>query len=262
MYIALALTFMVTLTCFTGIWLINVMTQDAGVIDYYWGPGFAVIGGINLYLLGTGSFYEWVLLGAVILWALRLAGYLVNRHHGTLEEDGRYQMMRKNGGRGFWWKSLFTVFLLQAVLLWLIAAPLHVAFGTDFTTMPVLFWLGIAIFLAGFIYEWVSDFQLVTGKANAGHSAKSLALVKSGLWKRSRHPNYFGEIVLWWGISVAAFALSGSLISFAGPALLTFVMITVSIPLTEKHLQRSRPAYSTYKKTTPMLLPFNKLSKK
>ncbi|WP_081773896.1 DUF1295 domain-containing protein [Ahrensia sp. 13_GOM-1096m] len=261
MYIALALTLAVTLTCFIGIWLINVMTQDAGVIDYYWGPGFAVIGGVNLYLLGTGSFYEWFLFGAVCLWALRLAGYLINRHHGSTLEDGRYRVMRENAGRGYWWKSLLTVFILQAVLLWLIAAPLHVAFGADYAAIPLLFWLGIAVFAFGFVYEWVSDHQLATTKTTSGHSVRSLTLVKNGLWSRSRHPNYFGEIVLWCGISIAAFALSGSILSFVGPALLAFVMIKVSIPLTEQHLEKSRPAYSSYKKTTPMLLPLGKAKK-
>lgn len=258
MYIALALTFSVTLTCFIGIWLINVMTQDAGVIDYYWGPGFAVIGAINLYLLGTGSFYEWVLLGAVCLWALRLAGYLINRHHGSFGEDGRYSAMRKATGSGFWWKSLFKVFLLQAVILWLIAAPLHVAFGADFTEITLLFWLGIFIFAVGFGFEWTADIQLASGKRTIAYTKAGNALVTNGLWSRSRHPNYLGEIVLWWGISIAAFAISGSLICFAGPALLTFVMLTISIPLTEQHLERSRSGYAKYKKSTPKLLPLGK----
>ncbi|KAG1651144.1 hypothetical protein GQR58_027401 [Nymphon striatum] len=191
---ALTITLVITCTCFIGIWLINVMTKDAGVIDYYWGPGFAVIAAVHFYIHGSGSIFEWILFSAVVLWAIRLATYLIKRHHNSTAEDGRYLEMRQTGGKHFWWTSLFKVFLLQAVLLWMIASPLHVAFGSLTTINIGLFIVGITVFLVGFVFEWVADHQLEQGKRAANHKENGTSLFTSGLWKQSRHPNYLGEI--------------------------------------------------------------------
>lgn len=258
MDIALTTTLIITCLCFTGIWLINVMTRNAGVIDYYWGPGFAVIAAVHLIIHGSGTVYEWILMGAVTLWAFRLALYLIRRHRYSDAEDGRYLEMRENGGQNFWWKSLFSVFLLQAVLLWMIAAPLHVAFGTQNETNAGLFIAGTLLFVAGFLFEWVADRQLEKGKRASGHDQSGNALYVGGLWGKSRHPNYFGELSIWWGISIAAFAMSGAWVAFIGPLLLTLVMRFVSIPLTEQHMLRTRLSYANYMKSVPMLIPLGR----
>ena len=258
MDVALTSTLIITCLCFTGIWLINVMTRDAGVIDYYWGPGFAIIAAVHFFIHGSGSIFEWVLLAAVSVWALRLALYLIGRHRYSEFEDGRYLEMRENGGPNFWWKSLFTVFLLQALLLWMIAAPLHVAFGAQNETNVVIFIAGMMLFFAGFVFEWIADRQLEQGKKNGGHEQSGNALFVGGLWGKSRHPNYFGEMTVWWGLSVAAFAMSGAWITFVGPLLLTVIMRFVSIPLTEQHMLRTRLSYANYMKSVPMLIPLGR----
>ncbi|MEO1745392.1 MAG: DUF1295 domain-containing protein [Pseudomonadota bacterium] len=253
---ALVATLVITALAFTGIWLINVMTRNAGVIDYYWGPGFAVIAIVHLLMRGNGTVFEWILTGAITFWALRLAQHLVRRHHASHAEDGRYAAMRESGGASYWWASLFQVFLLQAALLWLIAAPVHVAFGNALPVNEALFGFGIAMFVVGLFIEWVADYQLATGKEDIPEDDRGGTLFTSGLWGISRHPNYVGEMILWWGLAIAAFAMSGNPIALAGPMLLCAVMIGVSIPLTEQHLAKTRASYADYQNRVPMLFSF------
>jgi len=253
MLTALIITYLITCVAFTGIWLINVMTKNAGVIDYYWGPGFAVIAAVHFYMRGTGSIFEVIFLGAICLWAFRLAQHLIRRHHAMHGEDGRYAAMRENGGASFWWVSLFTIFLLQATLLWIIAVPVHVAFGQVASTNEIIFTLGMALFVLGFAIEWLSDFQLSVGKKSHEQEERGGALYRGGLWGISRHPNYVGEMILWWGLGLAALAMSGNPLVLLGPILLCTIMIAISIPLTEQHMVRTRPSYVDYQKRTPML---------
>ncbi|MGB7431722.1 MAG: DUF1295 domain-containing protein [Ahrensia sp.] len=254
---ALAVTLIVTSLVFTGIWLIHVSTEDAGVIDFYWGPGFAVIGFITMAFHGTFSIEHTIFMAAITLWAARLTWHLGTRHMRATSEDGRYREMRSQGGKTYWWASLFKVFLLQAVILWVIATPVHIAMRTsvapDFNVL--VFGLGLAIFAVGFVIESVADAQLVRGKKQRAHSDASPQIVEQGLWAMSRHPNYLGEIILWWGLGVSAFAISGSLFALGGPLLLTGVIMGVSLPLTEQWLEKSRPNYAAYKQRVPKLLP-------
>lgn len=252
----LFVTLAVTAVMFTGIWLIHVALKDAGIVDYYWGPGFLVIGAIHVANLSATSPAQWVLLAAITLWAIRLVAYLVPRHLRSHDEDGRYRAMRENGGPRYWWTSLFTVFLLQAMLMWIIAAPVHVALRPAASTPPeglaaVLFWAGLVIFATGLAIETVADRQLAAGKALLPAGTP----VTEGLWSLSRHPNYLGEMVLWWGLGLSAFALSGSMLAFVGPGVLSGVIAAVSIPLTEAHLRRTRPAYEDYARRVPALIP-------
>ncbi len=249
----LAATLFVSLLAFTGIWLIHVRSRNAGVVDYYWGPGFAVIALIEGWMNGYTAASA-ILTGAVALWSLRLSVYLIVRHRKSGREDGRYAAMRAAGGDAYWWKSLFSVFLLQGLLQWLIASPLHVIFGQS----PVgdaaspLFIFGLMLFAAGFAIEWIADSQLAAFKDS--HSVPG-QLMTSGLWRHTRHPNYLGEMMLWTGIGLAAFSVTHSVFALAGPIILIAVMVLVSIPLTEDHLRRSRPQYSAYMARTPTLLP-------
>ncbi len=251
---ALYITLALTASTFTGIWLIHVRLSDAGIIDYYWGPGFVVIGAAHLAINPHVSFYQLLFLVAVLSWAARIAAYLIRRHRRSGDEDGRYRAMREAGGANFWWTSLFTIFLLQAVLMWVIAAPVHIALGAAGATPQglgaALYWGGLILFFAGLTLETVADSQLARGKtADAGTT------FAGGLWRLSRHPNYLGEMIVWWGLGFSAFGLSGSPLALAGPAMLTAVMAGVSMPLTEAHLRRSRHDYGAYAARVPALLP-------
>lgn len=254
---ALAVTLLVTGLVFTGIWLIHVSTQDAGVIDFYWGPGFAVIGFITMAYHGTYSVLHIVFMAAITLWAARLTWHLGTRHMRATSEDGRYRQMRAHGGKNYWWASLFKVFLLQAVILWVIATPVHVAMraSVDPNMSMLVFGVGLALFAVGFVIESVADAQLVRGKQARAHSDESPKIVEQGLWAMSRHPNYLGEIILWWGLGISAYAISGNVLALGGPLLLTAVIMGVSLPLTEQWLEKSRVDYAAYKQRVPKLLP-------
>lgn len=249
----LTASLLVCLLAFTGIWLIQVRLRDAGIIDYYWGPGFFVIA-LVLGLLSGFTFPTLLLTAMVALWSVRLAWHLVARHRKSRTEDARYAAMRHAGGTSFWWKSLFTIFLLQGVLQWIIASPLHAAFllpQVGSATDPA-FLFGMLLFASGFVIESVADYQLAQFRDLAGSQGQ---LMTSGLWSRSRHPNYLGEIILWLGIGLCAFALTASFWVFVGPVILALIIYYVSIPITEKHLRSSRPAFEGYTARTPVLVP-------
>jgi steroid 5-alpha reductase family enzyme len=245
----------VTLIAFTAIWLIHVPLEDAGVVDYYWGPGFAVIGWTGLAFGAEGSGSKLLLLCAITLWAVRLAAQLIMRHRLMQGEDSRYLKMRQNGGPQWWWRSLYKVFLLQAVILWLVATPVHAIVGAPAdASLSFLGYAGMALFLVGMGLESVADWQLYRHRL-AGRAGRET--LSSGLWAYSRHPNYLGEIILWFGLGFAAFDLSGAWWAMAGPAALAAVIRLVSLPLTEEHLMASRSDYADYAARTPILLPLS-----
>ncbi|MDQ0316053.1 DUF1295 domain-containing protein [Amorphus orientalis] len=252
--LALAVTFLITLLMFTLMWRIHVGKEDAGVVDYYWGSGFAVIAFAELALAGAASPAALAIAGAVVLWAARLTLHLAQRDNRSHGEDPRYRRMRETVGPSFWWRSLFTVFLLQGVLQWLIAAPVHAAllFPAE-AAETALVVAGLCLFAVGLAIEWIADRQLARHRADSEIARTTLA---SGLWAWSRHPNYFGEAVLWFGLAIAAYGVSGALWAFAGPVLLTLVMVTVSAPLTERHLLDARPDYAAYRARTSAFVPW------
>lgn len=243
----------VTLVAFTAIWLLHVRYEDAGLVDYYWGPGFAVIAWLELWLSGTASLARIGFAAVVTLWAARLTIQLVGRHLELREEDGRYATMRRKGGRHWWWRSLYKLFWLQALILWIVATPVHSVGNASADAslgLPGIF--GYAMFAAGFAVEVIADAQL----ARHRHERPDRSVVlDTGLWRFSRHPNYFGEIVLWFGLAIVAWDLSGTLWAFAGPVILALVIRFVSIPITERHAAASRPDYAGYAQRVPALLP-------
>jgi steroid 5-alpha reductase family enzyme len=250
----LVTSLVVTIIAFTAIWLIHVPLEDAGIVDYYWGPGFAVIGWSGLAFGAEGSPAKFLLLAAVTLWAARLAIQLVMRHRLMHGEDARYRKMRMAGGPQWWWRSLYKVFLLQAVILWLVATPVHAIVAAPAgAELSIAGYAGLLAFLAGLSIESVADWQLYRHRLQGRAGRETIA---SGLWAYSRHPNYLGEIVLWFGLGLAAYDLSGAWWALAGPVALAAVMRFVSLPLTEQHLMESRSDYAAYAARTPVLTPF------
>ena len=251
------LTFLATLFAFFCFWLLHVRTKDAGVIDLYWGPGFAVIVIIYITLQSHLTIFHVIFTIITIAWALRLGIHIGIRHHKSVGEDRRYAAMRTKNGANFWWISLFKVFLLQAVIMWVIASSQHAAFSitenSGKSVMVFSFLAGLGLFAAGFLLETIADYQLSKFKGESENSGKTM---NQGLWAWSRHPNYFGEMILWWGFGFCGFAISGAWWAFTGSVILTFLLLRVSgVTLLEKHLLGAKEGYEDYIKTTSVFIP-------
>jgi len=249
----LVTSLVLTILAFTAIWLIHVPLRDAGIVDYYWGPGFAVVGWAGLAFGAEASAMKLLLIAAVSVWSVRLAAQLIMRHRLMPEEDARYASMRRAGGPQWWWQSLYKVFWLQAVILWIVATPVHAILAAPASAVLTHAGeFGLFLFVIGLLIETVADWQLYRHRRQGKSGRETLT---GGLWAYSRHPNYFGEILLWFGIGLAAYDLSGLWWALAGPVVLALVIRFVSLPLTEKHLIASRADYAAYAARTPVLSP-------
>lgn len=241
----------VVLVAMTLLWLVSLRLRDASIVDPFWGPGFALATHAYYFVDGSFSVRGTLVLGLVVLWALRLGLHLLvrNRREG---EDPRYQAMRERWGEAFPRVSLFRVFWLQGVLLWIISAPL---FGAVVSDAPIGAWdyLGTVAFFVGFAMEAVADNQLRRFKAEASNEGRVL---DTGLWRYSRHPNYFGNALLWWGLYLIAVGGGASWTVF-GPVIMTFLLLRVSgVTLLEKGLRKSRPGYEEYVERTSSFIPW------
>jgi steroid 5-alpha reductase family enzyme len=237
---------------FSALWLVSLMLRDASIVDIFWGPGFILVGAYYaMSATGGPSLRGLLVLGLVTVWGLRLALHIGLRNAGA-GEDFRYQKWRQEAGSNFWWISLFKVFLLQALVLWIASSPLllaHFESGEDVTVLDVL---GVTLWGFGFLFETVADWQLQRFKKNPSTSGQ---VMRSGLWSLSRHPNYFGEAVLWWGLALLAFP-GGGWLSFVGPLLITFLLLKVSgVAMLDTAMVERRPDYADYIATTPAFVP-------
>ena len=236
-----------------SVWIVSLVISDASIIDMFWGGGFAVIAATCLLVSENLSPTALALAALVISWGTRLWLHLFLRWRREGEEDFRYQRMRAHHGRHFWWRSLFTVFTFQGVLMWLIAMPYMTAldFGGP-AAAPIAALVGLAIALFGLTMETLADIQLTKFRA----TAKSGDLLTDGWWSRTRHPNYFGDALFWWGIWVAAVATTPEVIwTIYAPALMNFLIVRISgADMLERHLIK-KPGYEEYMARTNRFVP-------
>ncbi|MDX1502976.1 MAG: DUF1295 domain-containing protein [Thermoanaerobaculia bacterium] len=246
----LALATLVAL--WTLLWLVSLARRDASIADPAWGPGFVVVAWLYHLSVGGGGLRGALLALLVTAWGLRLALHLLARSHGK-GEDRRYTAMREAQSPGFAWKSLFTVFWLQAALIWVVSAPLLAAQRAA----PELGWLdlaGGALWLVGVLFETVGDAQLARFRSDPGNRGRVL---DTGLWRYTRHPNYFGDACVWWGIFLIAVSVPGAGWTFFGPLLMTFLLLEVSgVSLLESDLSKTKPAYRDYQRRTSAFFPW------
>ncbi len=233
----------------TVTWVISVAKRDVSIVDSLWGPLIWIAAAAGLATLpDTGPRTGW-LLAAVGLWAIRLTAHITWRNWGAAE-DRRYQEIRGRNEPRFWLKSLYLVFGLQAVLACVVAAPVVVA-GASARLFDWLDAAGIALLAFGLVFEATADAQLARFKGAPGNHGK---VMDRGLWRYSRHPNYFGECCVWWGVYLVALAAGGWWTLFS-PLLMTFLLLKVSgVTLLEKDLER-RPAYRDYISRTSAFVP-------
>ncbi|MDX2034121.1 MAG: DUF1295 domain-containing protein [Blastocatellia bacterium] len=235
------------------LWLLSLRLRDASIVDIFWGLGFVLIAGTT-YLLTDGYEVRRELLTAMVfLWGLRLAAYLAWRNIGK-GEDYRYQAMRKRHGERFPIVSLYTVFALQGVLMWIISLPLQMAqLPAQPARLTPLDALGVALWLIGLAFESIGDWQLARFKADPANKGR---VMDRGLWAWTRHPNYFGDAVVWWGFFAVA-AATGAWWTAIGPLLMTLLLMKVSgVALLEKTLVKTKPEYQAYARRTSAFFPW------
>jgi len=237
-----------------SVWLLSVWKRDASIVDIFWGLGFALIA-IVARATGTGHVPRMNLVAALtVLWGVRLAGYLLWRNWGA-GEDYRYQAMRRGIGERFWWVSLVTVFALQGVLMWVVSLPVQWAQASPLPSeLGVLDLAGVLFWSVGLIFESIGDLQLARFKSDPANRGK---VMDRGLWRYTRHPNYFGDAVLWWGLFLIAFSTPGSWWTVIGPLTMTGLLMRVSgVPLLERRLAKTRPEYADYVRRTSAFVPW------
>jgi steroid 5-alpha reductase family enzyme len=236
------------------IWLFSVRLRDASIVDIFWGSGFVVGGWLYFALTDTATPRKWLVTALVTVWGLRLTIHLFARNHGK-GEDYRYREMRERHGRRFWWVSFLTVYLVQGLVMWVVGLPLWVAMRS--AVPPGLTWidgLGVAVFLTGLFFETVGDWQLTRFKADSANKGR---LLTTGLWRYTRHPNYFGDAMVWCGLTLFALATPGSLWVLVSPLLMTVLLMRVSgVALLEQRMRESKPGFSDYEKRTSAFLPW------
>jgi steroid 5-alpha reductase family enzyme len=236
------------------LWIISVIIKNVSIVDLFWGFGFVLTN--VFYFISTDGLglRKVILLILVSIWGFRLTGYLSWRNIGK-GEDYRYkQFRRKYGENRYWWISFFQTFLLQGILMWLISAPLLGAQYHGQEKNPgILDYAGIAFWITGFIFETIGDYQLARFKADPSNKGKVLS---SGLWRYTRHPNYFGDSAVWWGYGFLCLG-AGSIWPVLGSILMTALIIKVSgVALLEKNLIDKKPEYREYIEKTSAFVPW------
>jgi steroid 5-alpha reductase family enzyme len=237
----------------TILWIISVIVKNVSIVDLFWGPGFAVTGGYYLANCAGSNPRKVIILTLVVIWAARLAIHLAIRNAGK-GEDFRYREFRKKYGENrYWWISYFQTFILQGLLMWLISLPLLGAqyyAGKPFGIIDIA---ALIIWITGFIFETGGDIQLMRFRSDTSNKGKVL---DTGLWRFTRHPNYFGDSAVWWGYGLFSIA-AGAYIPAIGSILMTALIIKVSgVSLLERSLSTTKPQYKEYIERTSAFIPW------
>lgn len=245
----------VIIGCMFVLWLISIPLKDVSYVDSFWAAGFVVIAWTTFALMGEPTPRRWLIAGVTTLWGVRLAAYLFWRWRKE-GPDGRYVALMTKAGDKVLMKTLIHVFLIQGVMMWVVAAPIMLGQSAPGPIgLGALAYLGAALALIGVFFESVGDWQMAQFKANPANQGQ---VMNRGLWKYTRHPNYFGDACVFWGLFlIAAETAPIGLISAVGPALLTWTLVKWSgAALLERRLKRSRPGYEDYIRRTSSFIPW------
>ena len=232
-------------------WLVSLRLRDASIADIAWGLLFVLVGWVS-WVAGEGS--DPMLLAALLVsvWGLRLALHIGSRNVGH-GEDRRYGAMRARRPQRFWIWSLFGVFLLQGLLALVVSLPLQALGASTEEAIGLLSWFGALVFAIGFAFEAVGDAQLNRFKRDPDSGDR---VMDRGLWRYTRHPNYFGDAVVWWGLWLVAVGSGAAWWTVIGPALMTFLLLRVSgVAMLEADISERRPEYAEYVRRTNAFIP-------
>jgi len=231
-------------------WIVSLFKGDASIVDSLWSLIFLTLCAIWFFALEYTTMRGVIVFSLLTFWALRLSAYITWRNWGE-GEDARYQAMRRKYSPNFAAKSLFFVFLLQGLLAWIIALPLLAAITGSRPLNPVDA-AAVVLVLFGILFESIADAQLAAFKARPDTKGR---VMDTGLWRYTRHPNYFGECCVWWGFYLFALA-AGGWWSILSPLLMTFLLLRVSgVVLLEKDIVERRPGYREYINRTNAFIP-------
>jgi steroid 5-alpha reductase family enzyme len=251
---AAGLTLLAVLIFMTALWLVSLTLRNAGIVDVFWGPGFVLVATASLAASDGFRGRQLLATALVAMWGLRLAGHIFTRSLGH-GEDFRYARWREQAGAAFWWVSYFRVFLLQGLLLWFISAPLLAAEinrnPNHFTPLDAA---GALVWLVGFLFEAVADWQLARFKGDPANRGK---VMRTGLWAYTRHPNYFGDATVWWGFFIIAAGTTDGWLTVFSPLIMTVLLLRISgVALLEKGIVKRRPEYADYIESTSAFVPW------
>lgn len=246
------LILIITLFIYMNVWfIISIIKKRNDFADVAWGLGFVLLTWISFFISNNYNFRMLIVAILVSIWGIRLALHIYKRNKNK-KEDYRYQEWRKSWGKYFYIRSYIQVYILQGVLLFIICLPVLIINKNSNTNLSIIDFFGIIMWIIGFFFESVGDAQLAKFIKNTENNGK---LMKTGLWKYTRHPNYFGEVTQWWGIWLIAINVTNGLIGIIGPITITILILKISgIPLLEKKMSEN-PEFLEYKKQTSMFIP-------
>lgn len=243
---------LIVLLYMVGLFVLAQILKNNSIVDIAWGFGFIVVT-VALFIRNPALYPAKLLLMALILvWGFRLSGHILLRNVGK-PEDFRYAKMRQDWGKDFLVKSFFLIFMLQGFLMLVVSFPVTVLLASPARPLNALDIAGALVFLAGFLFEAIGDGQLSAHVRDPKNKGK---LMTSGLWSITRHPNYFGEATMWWGIGLIALSSANGWAALISPIAITYLLLFVSgVPLLEKKYE-GRPEWEAYKKKTSMFFPW------
>ena len=236
----------------TALFLVALWRRDNSLVDIGWGPGFILVAGLTL-LWRPGLAWRPLLVSVpVLVWGLRLGIHIYIRKRGK-PEDFRYAAWRRAWGRSFVLRSFFQIFMLQGALLMLVAWPIWLTNLSPAGPPTILDAAGVLVWLTGFIIESASDAQMERFRRDPAHRGR---VMTAGLWRFSRHPNYFGESVQWWGLFLIALSGAWGWTAAVSPLLITFMLLKVSgVSLLEKKYA-GNPEFAAYARRTSLFIPW------
>ena len=244
---------LITIACLMlATWSVSLLRRDASVVDIVWGLGFVVVAWASRFVTGASGAGNWLLVAMVTVWGVRLAAYLAKRNLGK-GEDFRYKAMRRKHGERFPLVSLYTVFGLQGALMFVVSLPVSLGqrdtdAGAGFVALA-----GCVVWAIGLYFEVVGDAQLARFKRDPRNEG---LVMDQGLWALTRHPNYFGDCLVWWGLAIVASAQGAGLWAFLGALVMTVLLVRVSgAAMLDRLLAKRKPGYAEYMARTSGFIP-------
>jgi steroid 5-alpha reductase family enzyme len=248
----------ITVVCLMlATWSLSLLRRDASIVDIAWGLGFVLVAWAAKFVTGASGSGNWLLLLMVTVWGLRLTGYLAKRNLGK-GEDFRYRAMRRKHGERFALVSLYTVFGLQGALMILVSLPVSLGQRDTNAGAGFVVFLGFVVWAVGLYFEVVGDAQLARFKRDPRNADQ---IMDQGLWGLTRHPNYFGDALVWWGLAIVGSSQGAGIWAFLGAAVMTVLLVRVSgAAMLDRLLAKRKPGYAEYMARTSGFIPLPRRS--